>query len=230
MFDYLSLQHNAENPTLVTILLTVLFAFVLSSLIVFTYDKTSRDVARSLNYMQSLVLISIVAATVMQAIGDSLARGLGMLGALAIIRFRTTLRNPRNMTFMFASLAAGIACGVYGFVIAVVGTMGFCTVAFVLYWTPFSQSNNLIGRLRYEVPAAAPKGESIRKSLKKYCRRFALKKVQIIDSPLEEKNARYEYQLKMRQDTDGDKLIQELYQTADLKAVRLSFEDKADEI
>ncbi len=70
-------------------------AFVLSSLIAFTYDKTSRDVATPSDYIQSLVLIAIVAAMIMLAIGNSLARGSGMLGALAIIRFKTTLKNSQ---------------------------------------------------------------------------------------------------------------------------------------
>jgi len=125
MLDFFTIENSSENPTFILILYTVLFSFLLSSLIAFTYDKTSRNITKPVHYIQALILISIVAATVMQAIGDSVARGLGMLGALAIIRFRTTLRNPRNMAFMFASIAVGIACGVYGFVIAIVGTLGF---------------------------------------------------------------------------------------------------------
>ena len=99
MLDYLSLQGTTENPTFLTILFTVLLAFLLSSLIAFTYNKTTRKVMTPVDFLQTLILLAIVAATVMQAIGDSLARGLGMLGALAIIRFRTTLRTPRNMAF-----------------------------------------------------------------------------------------------------------------------------------
>ncbi|MCB0622842.1 MAG: DUF4956 domain-containing protein, partial [Saprospiraceae bacterium] len=101
MLEFLSSQNSSEAPSFQSILLAVLSAFFLSSLIVLTYDLTSRDQRRSADFLQSLALISIVAATVMQAIGDSLARGLGMLGALAIIRFRTRVDSPRNMTFMF---------------------------------------------------------------------------------------------------------------------------------
>ena len=152
MFDLSSITYNTENPTFITILFTVMCSFLCSAMIVFTYDKTTRDVDRSGNFLQALVLISVVSAMVMQAIGDSLARGLGMLGALAIIRFRTTLRNPRNMVFMFGSIAAGIACGVFGFVIAFTGTIGFCLLAFLLWMTPFSQKQNLIGTLILQLP------------------------------------------------------------------------------
>lgn len=85
----------------------------------------------------------------MQAIGDSLARGLGMLGALAIIRYRTTLKTPRNMVFTFAALASGIACGVYAFVIALTGTIGFCLIAFALRFSPLSNINLLLGNLSF---------------------------------------------------------------------------------
>lgn len=75
MLDYLALQGSSENPTFVTIIFTVLLAFSLSSLIAWTFDRTTEMVLVPVAYLQSLVLVSIVAATVMQAIGDSLARG-----------------------------------------------------------------------------------------------------------------------------------------------------------
>lgn len=140
MLDYLALQGSTENPTFVTILYTVLLSFLLSSLIAFTYEKTTRKVITPIDFLQSLILVAIVAATVMQAIGDSVARGLGMLGALAIIRFRTSLRTPRNMVFTFAALAAGISCGVYGYVIGIAGTIGFCAAAFILRYSPLGKA------------------------------------------------------------------------------------------
>lgn len=137
MLDILALQTASSHPTVITIAYTMLLSFMLSTLIAIVYEKTFRGLSYSRNYVQALVLSSLVAATVMQAIGDSLARGLGMLGALAIIRFRTNLKDPRDIIFMFAALAAGIACGVKGYSIAVVGTLSFCTVAGILYFLPF---------------------------------------------------------------------------------------------
>lgn len=125
MFDLHFLENNPDAPSFYRVMIAVLFAFVLSSLITITYEITTKGLHKNAHFQQSLALVSIVAATVMQAIGDSLARGLGMLGALAIIRFRTVLDDPRNIAFMFASLAAGISCGVFGFTIAITGTIIF---------------------------------------------------------------------------------------------------------
>ena len=179
MFDYFTIQSSTENPTLVLILFTVLLSVLLASILAFVYEKTSRDISRPDFYIQSLVLVSIVAATVMQAIGDSLARGLGMLGALAIIRFRTTLRNPRNMVFMFAALATGIACGVYGFIIAITGTIMFSIMAFVLRFSPFGKEKPLVGLLRFELPEQSGELPSIKSILKVHCKKNKLERYRI---------------------------------------------------
>jgi uncharacterized membrane protein YhiD involved in acid resistance len=174
MLDFLTLQTEASNPTFVTVIYTTLLAFILSMLIALTYERTYRGLSYSRNYIQALILSSIVAATIMQAIGDSLARGLGMIGALAIIRFRTTFKDPRDIIFMFASLASGIACGVFGYSIAVAGTVAFCLVAFFLYLTPFGLERYYDGMLRFNMETNADNTLAIEKVLKTYCKNFAL--------------------------------------------------------
>ena len=230
MIDFLGIQNNTENPTFLLILYTVLFSFLLSSMIAFTYEKTSRDVSRPMHFIQALILLSIVTATVMQAIGYSVARGLGMLGALAVIRFRTTLRNPRNIVFMFSSLAAGIACGVYGFVIAFVGTTGFCISAFALRLTPFSRKNNMIGILSFQMEDNQDKLKEVHKIMKKHCYRFALKKYRVINNPQKENYVELEYKLKMKKEEEGIQLSRVLKQVSELKRIRLSIQDMFEEV
>ncbi len=230
MFDFSYISTNTENPTFLTILFTVMFAFLMSVMIAFSYEKTSRQVARPDNYIQALVLIAIVAATIMQAIGDSLARGLGMLGALSIIRFRTTLRNPRNIVFMFSSLAAGIACGVGGYVIAFVGTTGLCLSAFLLKLTPFSKNQNLVGSLQLELPNDSEDYEKVQRILKNYCHKSSLESYRVFNNKAKANQVEYRYQLKMKRDMDGWGLANELKALEETKAVRLQFRDTMDVI
>lgn len=230
MVDFFSIQNSTENPTLLLIIYTVLFSFLLSALIAFVYEKTSREVSKPMYFIQSLILLSIVTATVMQGIGDSVARGLGMLGALSVIRFRTTLRNPRNIVFMFSSLGVGIACGVYAFTIAIVGTVGFCFTAIVLRLTPFSRENNLVGALQFEMPDDLEKLKSIKKILKKHCSRFTLRRYKIFSNSEKENIVEYEYKLKMKKDDDGLHLAKVLRQIPEVKKVRLNLVDKLEEI
>jgi len=180
MIDLSILQENPDNPSFYTLLFSVLFAFFLSSIVAITYDLTTKTTYRRAHFLQSLSLISMVAAMVMQAIGDSVGRGLGMLGALAIIRFRTNLNDPRNMTFMFCSLAIGISCGVLGFSIALTGTLVFCLAAFVLKWSPLSGSGELIGVLRVQYPITYELRPQIEINIKRFCKDFDLNEMRFL--------------------------------------------------
>ncbi len=242
MFEFLITQSNTENPTAISITITVLFSFFLSSLIVITYDYTTKGVQRPIHFLQSMVLISIVAATVMQAIGDSLARGLGMLGALAIIRFRTVLNNPRNMAFMFAALATGIACGVFGFTIAFIGTGGFCLAAIILRFSPFN-AQQLVGTLKIEIPLENQLEEEIEAIIKRYAKRSELTQVRFLNLRKTEKTKDLEgniiaekplehikelnYLIRLENETERAQFIAELEQLPNIRDLRLRFENEA---
>jgi uncharacterized membrane protein YhiD involved in acid resistance len=71
---------------------------------------------------------------IMQSIGNSIALGFGIFGALAIIRFRTNIADLKDIAFIFCAMAIGIACGVNSFIVAIVGTLLFCIVAFILHF------------------------------------------------------------------------------------------------
>ena len=216
MFDLSSLQYNSENPTLLAITFTVVLSFILGGILAFTYDKTHRGITKPIHFLQTLVLIAIVAATIMQAIGDSVARGLGMLGALSIIRFRTTLRNPRNIGFMFASLAAGIACGVLGFTIAIVGTLTFCAIAFLLRFTPFSQESNIVGTLRIQTAIRADHKNKIESVLKKYCTDKVFSDYKIFNSNLDKLHLQeHTYKIRLRKLEDAAEMKEAINLLAD---------------
>lgn len=148
MFDFSLSNINTDIPSPLTILYALLLSFILSACISFTYEKTTGHNKSPGHFIQSMILGAIIAAIVAQAIGDSIGRGLGMLGILAMIRFRTNLNQPRNMIFIFASLAIGIACGVFAFNIALYGTLLFCLIAFLMDLSPLSMYPKKIHSLR----------------------------------------------------------------------------------
>lgn len=181
MFDIHLLEYDPNAPSFYGILITALFAFVLSGVIAITYEYTTKSIYRKAHFLQALVLISIVSATVIQAIGDSVARGLGMIGALSIIRFRTVLDDPRNITFMFASLAAGIACGMLGFTIALTGTIVFCIAAVILKFSPWNKPTEFIGELKLHVPKSDESQRLVEKILVKHCVDFTLNQLRFLN-------------------------------------------------
>ena len=97
-----------------------------------------------------------------------------MMGALSLIRFRSNLKEPRDMIFIFAGLAIGIANGVYSYTVAVAGTMGFCFAAFCLYYSPFGSETIFDGILRLSLPNNKSSSQEVEAALKNFCRRFNL--------------------------------------------------------
>ena len=228
MLDFLSLQTSSPNPTLLTVIYTVLVSFLLSTLIALTYEKTFRGLSYSRNYVQALILSSIVAATIMQAIGDSLARGLGMIGALAIIRFRTNFKDSRDIIFMFAALACGIACGVNGYTIAVVGSLGFCVVAIILYFSPLGQTSYFDGMLRFNIENDSEDKASLEKALNEYCKIFALITLRDV---AQGNRLDYAYHIKLKKDKSSDDLIEELKKNAKtIKGINLMLQETTIEL
>lgn len=145
------LGHGFREQGVQDVLTGLLCAFVLAQLIALVYCRTYRGFAYSRTFVHALVLGSVATTIVIHAIGDSLARGLGVLGALAIIRFRTQIRDPRDIIFLFASLAVGIAAGAAAYLPAVIGCLGFLLVALYLHHSPFASMISHEGLLRFTV-------------------------------------------------------------------------------
>ncbi len=209
MTDIFALQNSYVNPGLISILFTVLLSFLLSSIVGMTYIKTFMGLSYSRNYVQAVILSSIVAATVMHSIGDSLARGLGMIGALAIIRFRTNFKDAKDILFMFAALASGIGCGVGAFSTAVVGTTCFCLTAFLLHYIPLGQGSYFDGMLRFNMENTDAAKAELDKILREHCKKFALITLRDINQG---QRLDYAYHVKLKSDESRNELIKELSQ------------------
>jgi len=77
----------------------------------------------SKSFNVTLLLTSMVTAMVMMVIGTNLALSLGMVGALSIIRFRSAIKDPRDIGFLFWGIAAGLSAGTGSYLIAVIGSL-----------------------------------------------------------------------------------------------------------
>lgn len=126
-----------EYPSFEVAIFSLLLSFVLSSVIAITYKITYKGSVFPNHLFQAIILGSIVTSMIMMAVGNNFAVGFGIIGAVAIIRFRTLISDPRNIIFMFAGISIGIGTGVYGYSIAIAGTVVFCLVALLLSISSF---------------------------------------------------------------------------------------------
>jgi len=189
--------------------------------------KTFRGLSFSRTFIQALILSSIIAAVIMQSIGDSLGRGLGMIGALAIIRFRTNFKDARDIIFMFASLAAGISCGVYAYAVGVSGILFFCLAAFALHISPLEQNTLFDGMLRFSIASTSQNKHLIETILKKHCRVFALITLREV---AQGERWEYAYHVKMLNASRKTVLLEELRQIDTINAVSLLFQETTVEL
>ena len=135
------------------IVVTLLMSFVLCSVFAVVYGWTFQGLSYSRGFVQTIILSGMVSSLLIMAIGNNLARGMGILGTLAVIRFRTQIRDPRDMVFLFASLGVGIACGANVFTVAIVGTLCFAAAILLLHWSPAASRRDYEGMLRFLRPA-----------------------------------------------------------------------------
>ena len=153
--------------------LSLLLAFGLAQALGAVYVWTFRGMSYSQGLVHAIVLGSIIACMLMLAIGNSIAAGLGIAGGLAIIRFRTALRDPRDMMFVFAGLGAGIASGLGAHAAAVSGTLLFCVAVVLLTVSEFGSQRRFDGLLRFQLPTDADEA-AVMAMLRQYTRFVAL--------------------------------------------------------
>lgn len=147
--QFLDGSNYYEFPSFEVAVYSLLLALVLSAAIAITYKFTYRGKDFPNHLFQAMILSAIVTSMIMMAIGNNLAIGIGIIGVVAIIRFRTVFRNTRNIIFIFAALSTGIATGVYGYAIALAGTGVFCLTAILLYYSPYGRNSVTVNRLEF---------------------------------------------------------------------------------
>lgn len=200
-------QTGFTGVTPAEVALCMLMSFVLGKVVAWTYEWTYEGLSYSRNFVHSLVLGPMVAALLMLAIGDNLARGLGILGTMALVRFRTNVRDARDMIFVFAALAAGVACGVRAFGVCLVGVMVFSLAAFTLYWSPFAKRQRFDGILRFWLPRQAVNAEALQALLKEYCKDHLLVALRDLGAgdALE-----YAWQVRLKRHATREQLVEKL--------------------
>jgi len=108
----------------------LLLAVGLSSILAFRPRQDVPLFKRSLFVSQTQILLSVVAAALMMIVGDNTARAFAIFAAVSLVRFRTNIRDPKEITVLLISLALGLAAGVGRWELGV----GLCIFALALLW------------------------------------------------------------------------------------------------
>ncbi|SDA48845.1 protein of unknown function [Lachnospiraceae bacterium G11] len=107
----------------VDVLVGMAFALILGLFIFLIYKKTFSGIMYSTGFAMSLVGLSLVTTLVIMAVTSNVVLSLGMVGALSIVRFRSAIKEPMEIVFLFWALAVGIVIGAGMIPLAVIGSV-----------------------------------------------------------------------------------------------------------
>jgi uncharacterized membrane protein YhiD involved in acid resistance len=134
MFGMNQAEPNAPNETwwqsAIKIVSRLFLAVVLSALLAFRPRKNIPFLQRNLYVAQTQILLAVVAAALMMIVGDNAARAFAIFAAVSLVRFRTNIRDPKEITVLLLSLAIGLAMGVGRWELAVI----LCFFVLPLLW------------------------------------------------------------------------------------------------
>ncbi|MEM1483522.1 DUF4956 domain-containing protein [Oscillospiraceae bacterium PP1C4] len=118
----LNLFENGKTLSFQDIVLHIFLAAVIGLVIYISYWISHTGTVYSKKFNVSLIMLTVLTATVMVVIGNNVALSLGMVGALSIVRYRTAIKDSRDTAYIFWAIISGICCGAGDYTIGAVGT------------------------------------------------------------------------------------------------------------
>lgn len=130
--------------TIKMVAILLLTAGVLGIYLFFVYRFMTADSFYSKSFNVSLILMCVITAAIIVTIQSSVVVSLGMVGALSIVRFRTAVKDPLDLIFMFWSISVGIICGAGMPALAVMLSLGTTVLALVFYRLPDARKSMIL--------------------------------------------------------------------------------------
>lgn len=118
-----SFLENVTSVSVFDMVLTIVLSFGIGLFIFLVYKKTYRGVMYSASFGTTLIALTMITAIVILAVTSNVVLSLGMVGALSIVRFRTAIKDPLDIAFLFWSIGAGIILAAGMIPLAVLGSV-----------------------------------------------------------------------------------------------------------
>ena len=134
MFDQLfsfSFLDKAATFSIPDIVIALIVSFALGLFIFIVYTKTFKGVMHSSSFGISLITMGLITTLIILAVSSNLIASLGMVGALSIVRFRTVVKEPLDLVYLFWSITIGIVVGVGLIPLAIIGSVIIGIILFI---------------------------------------------------------------------------------------------------
>ena len=170
-----SFLENITGVSLLDMGITLLLSFAIGLFIFFVYKKTYQGVMYSSGFGVTLVALTMITSVVILAVTSTVVLSLGMVGALSIVRFRTAIKDPLDIAFLFWSIAAGIVLAAGLIPLALVGSL-FIGLVLIVFFNPYILVFSLDGGDSEKAAA---------EFIKQNCKKFAVKSKTVTKGKIE---------------------------------------------
>jgi uncharacterized membrane protein YhiD involved in acid resistance len=126
-----SFLEKAVEFSIIDVALAMLLAFAIGLFIFYVYKKTFAGVMYSASFGVSIMAMTLITTLIILAVTSNLVLSLGMVGALSIVRFRTAVKEPLDIAFLFWAISAGIVIGAGLIPLGILGSVFIGTILLV---------------------------------------------------------------------------------------------------
>jgi uncharacterized membrane protein YhiD involved in acid resistance len=158
--------NQLSNFTPFNVAIVLLAGLIVGVIISLVYKKTYRGVLYSPTFSLTLIMLTLVTAPVVMAIGSNVALSMGMVGALSIVRFRTAIKEPLDTAYMFWAITMGILLGAGQYLIALVVVVGISIILLALSFLHFRTPNSYLLVMHYDEYAQQDIEAELRRSVR----------------------------------------------------------------
>ena len=163
--------YTAADIGIKSVFAALIINLIISLYIYTIYRSITSKTFYSKNFNISLVGVSLITTSIIATIQASLVVSLGMVGALSIVRFRTAIKNPMDLMFLFWSISVGIICGAGHAVFAIELSVVLTVAVLLLEWIPIKKAPMILIVNCHNIDTE----EQITGCLKKYTKHFVVK-------------------------------------------------------
>jgi len=193
-------------------------SLLLSLVVGWVYRATHRGVSYSQSFVHTLVVLGVVTAFLMLIVGSNIARSFTLVGTMSIIRFRSAVKETRDIAFVFIALAVGMACGTRFYLLAAFATV--CLCATVVMLSKFGMFQKVVREriLILRVPTAMDYEVTLGEPFRKFLDEWHLISVESVS---EQRQQELIYSVELKRRGDPSKLLEELRRINDNQKVSL---------
>ena len=163
------------------LILMLCFSGLLGFGLAYLYRFTHKGFSYSQSFSVSLVLITVITTLTLTLIEDNIARAIGIFGAFSIIRFRTAVKDVKDIVFVFLALSLGLAVGIGRIDSSIVGFLFIAVLLYFLHFTNFGGIRKMDYVLTFKLDVSEENSDLLKDLFSKFFKTKTLLNVESLD-------------------------------------------------